>query len=55
MAAIEYARNVMGITTAGSEEFSSDVKSENVVVFMPESSLTELGGTMRLGSKHTKV
>ncbi len=55
MAAIEYARNVMGIADAGSEEFNSDKKGENVVVFMPESSLTELGGTMRLGTKHTKV
>jgi CTP synthase len=55
MAAIEFARNVMGVAEAGSEEFNSDKKGENVVVFMPESSLTDLGGTMRLGTKHTKV
>lgn len=53
MAAIEFARNILKIENAGSEEFQSEREGENVVVFMPESSLTELGGTMRLGSKHT--
>lgn len=53
MAAVEYARNVMGVSDATSEEFQNEKKGNNVVVFMPESSLTELGGTMRLGSKHT--
>ncbi len=55
MAAIEYARNVMGIKDATSEEFDTTKKGTHVVIFLPESSLTELGGTMRLGSKHTSV
>lgn len=44
----------MGISNATSEEFNNEKKSgTNVVIFMPESSITTLGGTMRLGSKHT--
>jgi len=44
----------MGIKDATSEEFNSEIKKgTNVVVFMPESSIVQLGGTMRLGSKHT--
>ena len=53
MAAIEFARNVLGIKDAISEEFVGEKKGSLVVIFLPESSLTELGGTMRLGSKHT--
>jgi CTP synthase len=56
LAAIEYARNVMGIKDATSEEFNGEHgKGQNVVVFMPESSIEQLGGTMRLGSKHTEM
>lgn len=46
----------MGIKEATSEEFNVDHgKGKNVVVFMPESSIEQLGGTMRLGSKHTEM
>ncbi|KAJ5788365.1 hypothetical protein N7457_003355 [Penicillium paradoxum] len=50
LAVVEYARNVMHIVGAGSEEFCP--KSErNVIVHMPESSQNKPDGSMRLG-KH---
>lgn len=54
---IEYARNVMGITDATSEEFveESIEKTNNVIIFMPEGSKGEMGGTMRLGSRETQI
>lgn len=51
-AVIEFAREVLGLAGANSEEF--DQKSPHkVVIFMPESSATVLGGTMRLGTRAT--
>lgn len=52
LAAIEFARNVVGIKNAHSDE----LKTENttpLVIFMPEGSKTQMGGTMRLGSRVT--
>ncbi|KAL9933641.1 hypothetical protein V8E36_007299 [Tilletia maclaganii] len=49
---IEYARNVCGITDAGSGELDAKCK-DPVVIFMPEISKTHLGGTMRLGLRPT--
>lgn len=50
MAVVEYARTVIGLNDANSEEI--DPKSTNqVIVNMPEISTTQLGGTMRLGSR----
>ena len=41
MASIEYARNVIGIKNATSEEFNTENGAgTNVVIFMPESSIT---------------
>lgn len=50
---IEFARNVLGIKDANSEEFS---RTENKIVhLLPENESTnDLGGTMRLGSKVTR-
>ena len=48
VAVIEYARHVCGITRAASAELEPDT-TEPVVVYMPEISKTQLGGTMRLG------
>lgn len=67
LAVVEFARNVLGITRATSEEFNQEVVEEkspkkdkkkrdepvNVIVYMPEISKTHLGGTMRLGSRTT--
>ena len=51
-AVIEYARNVLGLTNANSNEFDSKCASP-VVIFMPEISSSQMGGTMRLGSRPT--
>lgn len=54
---IEYARNVMHITDATSEEFveESTENFNNVIIFMPEGSKDEMGGTMRVGSRETQI
>ena len=50
MAVIEYARNVCGIKGATSEEFSENA-DQAVIHFIPDQhSVSEKGGTMRLGS-----
>jgi CTP synthase len=51
LAVIEYARNVCGLSEAGSEEFKQD--SEPVIVYMPEIDKAKMGGTMRLGKRAT--
>lgn len=54
---IEYCRHVLGISGAHSAEFNKADKTgtDTVVVFMPEISQTEMGGTMRLGARPTVV
>ena len=54
LAAINFAREVLNIKEATSEELDDNGK-ELVVVFMPESSLETLGGTLRKGSKTTRI
>lgn len=54
LAAINFARNILKIPDATSEELDDNAK-ELIVVFMPESSLEMLGGTLRKGSKTTKI
>jgi CTP synthase len=51
-AVIEFARNVVGWEQANSTEFNESTP-QPVVIFMPESSTTVMGGTMRLGSRAT--
>ncbi|KAJ3214097.1 CTP synthase ura7, partial [Clydaea vesicula] len=52
IAVIEYGRNVLNLEDANSEEWNKDAKNK-VVIFMPEISVTHMGGTMRLGDKKT--
>jgi CTP synthase len=47
VAVIEAARNICGNKSATSEEFENH-SEDSVVIFMPEGSRTEKGGTMRL-------
>jgi CTP synthase len=47
VAVIEAARNLYGYKNATSEEFEGRAEHP-VVIFMPEGSRTEKGGTMRL-------
>ena len=50
--AIEFARNILGIKDATSEEFDEENKSKNHVIhFIPEQrTIRKKGGTMRLGA-----
>ena len=50
--AIEFARNVLGYTDATSAEFDKEKSSQHHIVHIMEDqkSITEKGGTMRLGS-----
>ncbi|CEM19696.1 unnamed protein product [Vitrella brassicaformis CCMP3155] len=53
-AVIEFAREVLQMDNANSEEFDKDT-TQKVVVFMPEVSQTHMGGTMRLGTRPTII
>jgi len=52
VAAIDFARDVLGMEGSTSTEFDEDCPNP-AVIFMPEISTTHLGGTMRLGSRPT--
>lgn len=52
LAVVEYARNVCGISGAGSEELSPDCE-DKAIIYMAEVDKTKLGGTMRLGKRTT--
>ena len=54
LAVIEFCRNVLDMPEATHEEFE-DSADQKVIIFMPEISKTMLGGTMRLGSRHTYI
>lgn len=49
---IEFARSVLGLENADSEEFNNETPNP-VIIFMPEGSKTHMGSTMRLGSRRT--
>lgn len=51
LAVVEYARNVCGLSDAGSEEFEPCTRP--VIVYMPEIDKEKMGGTMRLGKRPT--
>ncbi|KAF3328579.1 CTP synthase isoform X1 [Carex littledalei] len=51
-AVIEFARSVLHLEDANSTEFDENT-SNPCVIFMPEGSITHMGGTMRLGSRRT--
>lgn len=53
IAVMEFARNVCGFSGANSTELDESTPHP-VVLFMPEISKTQLGGTMRLGSRPTR-
>lgn len=53
-AVIEFARTELGWDTANSTEFDDNTKFP-VIMFMPEVSTTQMGGTMRLGNRVTII
>eukprot|EP00475_Leptophrys_vorax_P025742 TRINITY_DN36004_c0_g1_i1.p1 TRINITY_DN36004_c0_g1~~TRINITY_DN36004_c0_g1_i1.p1 ORF type:complete len:625 (+),score=136.40 TRINITY_DN36004_c0_g1_i1:36-1877(+) len=54
VAVAEFSRNVVGWKGANSTEFDEHTEHP-VVIYMPEVPLGQMGGTMRLGSRCTKV
>lgn len=50
MAVIEFSRNVLGIKDADSTEMSPDTKSPVIDLMEDQKTITEKGGTMRLGA-----
>ncbi|KAI0297568.1 P-loop containing nucleoside triphosphate hydrolase protein [Multifurca ochricompacta] len=52
LAVVEWARNVLNIPGARSTEFVAD-PTDPVILFMPEISRMQMGGTMRLGLRPT--
>jgi len=49
-AVIEYARNVAGLAGAHSSEFIADTPHPVIALMLEQQDVTEMGGTMRLGS-----
>jgi CTP synthase len=54
-AVIEFARNVIGLNDANSTEFDRNCPHPVVCLLNEQFSITDLGGTMRLGSYPTKL
>ena len=50
MAVVEYARNVLGLEDANSNEFSSNTKNPVIHIMEDQKNIKKKGGTMRLGS-----
>jgi len=55
MAVIEFARNVLGLKDANSSEMSSDTKNAVIDLMEEQKSVTNYGGTMRLGAWDCKL
>ena len=55
VAMIEYARNVMGIGKASSQEFTPDGHDNVIAMMEHQKSVTAKGGTMRLGAYPCKL
>ncbi|SMP70529.1 CTP synthase [Neorhodopirellula lusitana] len=54
-AVIEYARNVMGLTGAHSTEFDKDTEHPVICLLDEQQNVTQMGGTMRLGSQPSRL
>ncbi|MGN0930494.1 MAG: CTP synthase [Thermoguttaceae bacterium] len=52
-AVVEYARNVLGMHDANSTEFDKDVEYPVICLMDEQRSVTNMGGTMRLGAQPT--
>ena len=50
MAVVEFARDVLGIQDANSEEFDKNTPNQVIHIMENQKSITKKGGTMRLGS-----
>lgn len=54
-AVIEYGRNVIGLADAHSTEFDKDSSNPVICLLNDQREITQMGGTMRLGSQPTKM
>lgn len=54
-AAIEFARNVLGLSDANSEEFDSESNNAVIHLMKDQKNQTQKGGTMRLGAYPCKI
>ena len=50
MAVVEYARDVLGLKDANSEEFDNETPNQVIHIMETQKNVTKKGGTMRLGS-----
>ena len=55
MAVVEFARNVLKLEDANSEEFASECKNPVIHIMKDQKIVTKKGGTMRLGSYPCKI
>lgn len=55
MAVVEFARNVLGLKDANSEEFDNKSKNQVIHIMETQKSVTKKGGTMRLGAYPCKI
>ena len=55
MAVVEFARNVLGIKDANSEEFNKESKNQVIHIMEKQKNITKKGGTMRLGAFPCKI
>lgn len=54
-AVIEFARNVMGLADAHSTEFNKDTSHPVICLLNEQREITQMGGTMRLGSQQAML
>ena len=50
MAVVEFARHILGLKDANSEEFDKDSKNQVIHIMETQKNITKKGGTMRLGA-----
>ncbi|MEM6365564.1 MAG: CTP synthase, partial [Planctomycetota bacterium] len=55
LAVIEFARNVLGLSGAHSSEFDKDTPHPVIALLDAQQNVTQLGGTMRLGSQPARL
>ena len=55
MAVVEFARNVLGLKDANSEEFNKESKNQVIHIMENQKNVTKKGGTMRLGAYPCKI
>lgn len=55
MACVEFARNVLGMEHAHSTEMNSDTREAVIAMMADQKNITQMGGTMRLGSYNCEL